>query len=95
MILAPANMCLFGGEQIDVSRYVPRTASALELRATLNSATGTLLVYSPGYEYHLAQFDKQHLFRVIPIAEPVLCLKTLGGPFEFDIEIMPAEDADD
>jgi hypothetical protein len=92
MILVAANMCLFGGEQIDVSGYVPRAASALELTVTLNSATGTLLVYSPGYEDQLAQFDEKHLFGVVPIAEPVLCVKALSGPFEFNIDIMPAED---
>ena len=63
IILVAGNMCLFGGEQIDVSGYVPRTAGTLELKVTLSSATGTLLVYSPGYENQLAQFDKQHLFR--------------------------------
>jgi hypothetical protein len=94
MILAAANMCLFGGEQIDVSRYLPRAVSALELKVTLSSATGTLLVYSPGYEDQIAEFDKQHSFGVIPIAEPVLCVKTLGGPFEFNIDIMPTEDAE-
>jgi|ERR1700731_2105321 hypothetical protein len=94
IILVAGNMCLFGGEQIDVSGYVPRTAGTLELKVTLSSATGTLLVYSPGYENQLAQFDKQHLFGVIPIAEPVLCVKTLGGPFDFNIDIMPAEDSE-
>ena len=94
VILVAANMCLLGGEQIDVSHYVPPTASALKLKATLSSATGTLLVYSPGYEDHLAQFDKEHSLGVIPIAEPVLCVKAVWGPFEFNIDIMPTEDAE-
>ncbi|HEY7245138.1 MAG TPA: hypothetical protein VH678_14805 [Xanthobacteraceae bacterium] len=94
IILVAGNMCLFGGEQIDVSGYVPRTASTLELKVILSSATGTLLFYSPGYENELAQFDKEHSFGVIPIAEPVLCVKAVWGPFEFNIDIMPAEDAE-
>jgi hypothetical protein len=28
---------------------------------------------------------------VIPFAEPILCVKTIGGPFEFNIEVMPIE----
>jgi hypothetical protein len=74
LILVAVNMCLLGGEQIDVSQYVPPTANALDLKATLSSATGTLLVYSPGYEDQLAQFDKEHSFGVIPIAEPCCAL---------------------
>ena len=94
VILVAANMCLLGGEQNDVSQYVPPTASVLELKATLRSATGRLLVYSPGYEDQLAQFDKAHPFGVVPIAEPVLCVKAVWRPFEFKIDIMPAEDAE-
>ena len=94
VILVAANMCLLGGEQIDVSQYVTPTASVLELKATLSSAAGTLLVYSPGYEDQLAQFDKAHSFGVIPIAEPLLCVKAVWGPFEFNIDIMPAENAE-
>jgi hypothetical protein len=47
-ILVAAKMCLQGGEQIEVSRYVDPTASSLELNMTLKPATGTLVVYSPG-----------------------------------------------
>ena len=60
----------------------------------MSSATGSILVYSPGYEDQQARFDKQESFGVVPFAEPVLCVKAIGGPFEFDIEIMPAEDAE-
>jgi hypothetical protein len=28
---------------------------------------------------------------VVPIAEPVLCVKAIGGPFEFDMQVMPIE----
>jgi hypothetical protein len=49
-ILIAANMCLQGGTQVDISRDVAPTTMAVELKVTLLSATGTLLVYSPGYE---------------------------------------------
>ena len=47
-VLIAANMCLQGGERIDISRYVDPTASLLELKVTLERTTGTLVVYSPG-----------------------------------------------
>jgi hypothetical protein len=30
----------------------------------------------------------------VPIAEPVLCVKAIGGPFEFNIEVIPVEGVD-
>jgi hypothetical protein len=47
-ILVAAKICLQGGEEIDVSRYVDLTASSLELKVTFKPATGTLVDYSPG-----------------------------------------------
>src|SRR6516164_5890377 len=55
-VLIAANMCLQGGEPIDVSRYVDPAAGFLELKVTLEHATGTLVVYSPGYEAQRARF---------------------------------------
>jgi hypothetical protein len=92
-ILVAANMCLQGGQQVDVSRYISRTANAVELRVVLKPATGTLIVYSPGYEDQPARFAGEISFGSIPIAEPVLCIKAIGGSFEFDMEIQGLEEA--
>ena len=92
-ILVAANMCLQGGTQVDISRYVAPTTIAVELKVTLMSATGTLLVYSPGYEAQQARFTQQESFGLMPFAEPILCVKAIGGPFEFNIEVTPIEDA--
>lgn len=93
-ILIAAGMCLQGGEQVDVSRYVVPIASALELKVTLTPANGTLLIYSPGYENQQARFTPQESFGRVPIAEPILFVKAIGGPFEFNIEVIPKEDID-
>lgn len=90
-ILVAANMCLQGGEQVDVSRYVESSVNWLELKATLQPATGMLVVYSPGYEEQQAQFTDPESSALIPFAEPILCLKAIGGPFEFNIKVMPVE----
>lgn len=94
VIVIVAGMCLQGGEQVDVSRYVSATARLLELKVTLNPPSGTLVIYSPGYEEKRVQFSQELSFGWIPFAEPVLCIKSIGGPFEFNIDISPIEDAD-
>ena len=55
-VLVAANMCLQGGELVDVSSYVDPATSFLELKVTLEHASGTLVVYSPGYEEQRARF---------------------------------------
>ena len=87
-ILIVANMCLQGGEQADLSQYVAPTANSVELKVTLEPATGTLVIYSPGFEEQQARFTGAEAFGSVPIAEPVLCIKAIGGPFEFNIEII-------
>jgi len=73
---------------------VSATARFLELRVTLAPANGTLVVYSPGYEEQRAQFSEELSFGRIPFAEPVLCIRSIGGPFEFNIDIISIEDLD-
>ena len=91
-ILTAAMMCREGDEQVDLSRYFPPTASLLELRVTLKSANGALVVYSPGYMEQQVRLTQEQSFGRIPFAEPILCLKTTGGPFEFNIDIVPVEE---
>jgi hypothetical protein len=93
-IMIAARMCLQGGEQVDISQYVPPTAVLLELEVTVKSAEGVLVVYSPGYEEQQARFTQGQSFGWIPFAEPVLCIKAIGGPFEFDINMVPTEDGE-
>jgi len=93
-ISVAANMCLQGGEQVDVSRYISRTATMVELRVTLKPATATLIIYSPGYEEQPARFSSAVSFGSIPIAEPILCIKAMGGPLEFEIDVQGLEAAD-
>src|SRR5215831_17890979 len=94
VIVAAATMCLQEGEQVDLSGHIPPTARVLELKVTLKPATGTLVVYSPGYEEQQARFTQEHSFGWIPFAEPVMCVKPIGGPFEFEIDVEPIEDAE-
>jgi hypothetical protein len=63
-VLIAANMCLQGGELVDISRYVDPAASFLGLKVTLEHATGTLVVYSPGYEEQRARFTESRIIRL-------------------------------
>jgi hypothetical protein len=93
-MLVAATMCLQGGEQVHVSEHIEPTASWMALEVRLSPPTGTLILYTPGYEEQPAQFSDAESFAVLPFTEPVLCVKAFGGPFEFNIEIMPIEDAE-
>src|SRR6516164_7647520 len=93
-VLIAANIFLQGGERIDISRYLNPTASLLELKVTLERTTGTLVVYSPGYEEQQARFFDPEPSALIPFSEPVLCVAAIGDPFEFKIEVMPLDNAD-
>jgi hypothetical protein len=92
-ILIAANMCLRGGEQVDVSPYISRAANAIELKVVVKSATGALVIYSSGHEEQPALFIEKISFGSIPIAEPILCIKAVGGPFEFDMQVEGVEEA--
>jgi hypothetical protein len=63
------------------------------LRVALKPATATLLIYSPGYEEQPARFTGEESFASIPIAEPILCIKPIGGPLEFEIDVQGLEEA--
>jgi hypothetical protein len=68
--------------------------TVVELRVALKPATATLIIYSPGYEEQPARFSGALSFGSIPIAEPILCIKTTGGPLEFEIDLQGLEEAD-
>jgi hypothetical protein len=93
-VLVAANMCLQGGERVDLSRYVDSPAGFLKLKVTLERTAGTLVVYSPGYAEQQTRFTDPESSALIPFTEPVLCVEALGGPFEFKIEVTPVEPPD-
>ena len=72
----------------------PRPRACSSSKSPLAPANGTLVVYSPGYEEQRAQFSEELSFGRIPFAEPVLCIRSIGGPFEFNIDIISIEDLD-
>jgi hypothetical protein len=87
--LISIGMCLLGGEQVDISKYILPTASLIQLKVVLKPAGGELIIYSPGYEDKKAQFSEAESFATIPIAGSILCVKATGGPFDFNVQVVP------
>lgn len=93
-LLIAGNMCLQGGEQVDISQFVPKTVNSIWLKVNLKPTGGTLIVYSPGYEEQPVRFTMDESYSALSIAEPILCVKVIGGPFEFNIEVIAGDDLD-
>ena len=89
-----ASVCLLGGEKVDLSQRIDPTARAIELKATLSSTEGTLIIYSPGRESKQIELTSVKSIGRLSISEAILCVKATGGPFDFDIEAKPIPSID-
>jgi hypothetical protein len=87
--LLAANVCLLGGTAIDVSNYKSPTDNVIELTVTLKSTRGRIIIYSPGSENKQVRFSSRRSNALLSLSAPTLCIKALGGPFEFDMQIRP------
>jgi hypothetical protein len=87
--LFAANACLLGGEQVDLSQHIAPTVSVIELKATMSSTNGALIIYSPGREDRQIELTSSRSTGRLSISKPILCVKAKGGPFDFDIEAKP------
>ena len=82
---------MLGGEQVDISKYILPTASLIQLKVVLKPAGGELIIYSPGYEDNEARFSEAESFATTPIAGSILCVKAIGGPFDFNVQVVVIE----
>ena len=92
-VLAP-NLCVLGGEQIDLSSNIDSTVSAIKLKVTLSTIKGALTVYSPGRESKQIELTSVKSIGRLSISKPILCVKATGGPFDFGIEAKPIPSID-
>jgi hypothetical protein len=60
--------------------------SAIELKATINTTDGKLIVYSPGREDTQIELTSRKSIGRLSITKPILCVKASNGPFDFDIQ---------
>jgi hypothetical protein len=87
-ILVSVGMCLLGGEQVDISNYILPTSSLIELEVVMKPTGGELIIYSPGHEDKEARFSEADSFATLAISGSILCIKALGGPFDFDLHVV-------
>jgi hypothetical protein len=71
--------------RVDISKYVPDTATAVTMIVTVTPPTGTAFIYAPGYENYGAIFKGPKSMEEVRLAGPVLLVK-LYGATSFDIQ---------
>jgi hypothetical protein len=88
IVLVSAGICLLGGEQVDISKYIIPATSLVELEVVMKSTGGELIIYSPGHEDKEVRFSEADSFSTISISGSILCIKALRGPFDFDLHVV-------
>lgn len=71
--------------KIDVGKYLPDTAITVTMIITLDSDTGSALVYAPGDEKHGTVFKGRRAIDEVRLAGPALYIK-LYGATRYDIQ---------
>jgi hypothetical protein len=74
-------------KQVSVANSVPRTAMAAILRATVEPATGGLLVYTPG-QAEAVRFGGGESTKSVPLYGLFLYLKPLDGTSNWNISVV-------
>jgi hypothetical protein len=74
--------------QVDVGRYVPRTAIEVTIIVTVTPTTGAALVYAPGYEKRATLFKGPKMGNDVRLAGPYLFVKLIDGATAFDIQYL-------
>ena len=74
--------------QVDVGRYVPRTAIEVTIIVTVTPPTGAALVYAPGYEKSATLFKGPKMGNEVRLTGPFLFVKLINGATAFDIQYL-------
>jgi len=71
--------------KVDVSQYIPETATAVTLMVTLTPPTGQALIYAPGRENDGTLFRGPRSIDEVKLSGPIIYVK-LYGATSFDIQ---------
>jgi hypothetical protein len=71
--------------KVDVSRYVPDNAIAVTMIVSVTPATGTAVIYAPGYEKYGTIFKGPRSMEEVRLDGPILYVK-LYGATSFEIQ---------
>ena len=72
--------------EVDVTRYIPRSAVTVTMLVTVTPPTGSAFIYAPGYESQGTLFKGKSMGE-IRVAGPLLYVKLYGAK-SFDIKYM-------
>ncbi|WP_024507208.1 hypothetical protein [Bradyrhizobium sp. ARR65] len=71
--------------KVDVSKYIPESATAVTMIVTLNTPTGQALIYAEGHEKDATLFKGPRSIEEVKLDGPVVYVK-LYGATSFDIQ---------
>jgi hypothetical protein len=71
--------------KVDVTKYLPDTATSVTMIVTVSPPTGTAVVYAPGYENYATIFKGPRTMGDVRLAGPFVYVK-LYGATSFDIQ---------
>ncbi len=71
--------------EVNVSKYIPESATAVTIIVTLTPATGQALIYAAGHENEGTLFKGPRSIDEVKLAGPILYVK-LYGATNFDIQ---------
>ena len=71
--------------KVDVSKYIPESATAVTMIVTLTPATGQAVIYAAGHEKEGTLFKGPRSIDEVRLAGPIIYVK-LYGATNFDIQ---------
>jgi hypothetical protein len=71
--------------KVDVSKYIPESATEVTMIVTLDPPTGQALVYAEGHEKDATLFKGPRAIEEVKLAGPILYVKLYGAK-SFDIQ---------
>jgi hypothetical protein len=72
--------------KVDITKYVPETATSVTMIVSVSPPTGTVVVYAPGYENYGAIFKGPRSMEEVRLAGPFVYVKLYGGAQSFEIQ---------
>ena len=73
--------------EVDVTKYIPRTATSVTILVTVTPSSGSAFIYAPGYENQGTLFKGPRSLGEVRLTGPLVYV-TLYGATSFDIQYM-------
>jgi hypothetical protein len=72
--------------KVDVTKYIPESATAVTMIVSVSPPTGTAVIYAPGYENYATIFKGPRSMEEVRLAGPFVYVKLYGGAQSFEIQ---------